>query len=142
MNRDSHRPGDEQLRRRLWLLILRILAICNIVTMIALLIHGRDSLHELEGKFYIAATVVFLVGLFWKRVYANPFFLWQPCPFASLTAYVGALIRHSPFSSFYAAGFIAVEALAVIAWLQSRHGWATDGSARGSGPDGSHANTK
>jgi hypothetical protein len=110
--------------------------------MIALLIRGRDPLHELEGKFYIVAAAVFLVGLFWKRVYTSPFFLWQPCPFAALTAYVGALIRYSPFSGFYAAGFIVVEAFAVIGWAQSRHGGATDGSARGSGPDDYNANTR
>ncbi len=84
-----------------------------------------------EGTFYIAAIVVLLVGLFWKKVYANPFFQWQTFPFAFLTAYVGALIRHSPFSSFIAAVFIVSEALGVIGWLLSRQGRATDGSARG-----------
>jgi hypothetical protein len=110
--------------------------------MIALLIHGRDPMHELEGKFYIAATAIFLVGLFWKRVYANPFFQWQAAPFAFLTAYAGALIRHSHFCSFYAAIFIVTEALAVGLWLLSRPEGPTDGSARGSGPDDSNANTK
>jgi hypothetical protein len=99
-------------------------------------------MQELEGKLYIGAMAVFLVGLSWKRVYANPFFQWQASPFAFLTAYVGALIRHSHFSSFYAALFIVAEAIGVIGWLLSRHEGATDGSARDSGPDGSNANTK
>jgi hypothetical protein len=108
----------------------------------ALLTHARGPTQELERTFYIAAAAVFLVGLFWKRVYANPFFQWQAIPFAFLAAYVGALIRHSPFSSFYAAIFIVAEAIGVIGWLLSRHGGATDGSACGSGPDDSNASTK
>jgi len=125
LNRDSDLSSEDKKTRRLWIFILRIAAVCEIV--MALLTHARGHMQELERKFYIAATVVFLVGLLWKRVYANPFFLWQPVPFALLTVYVGLLIRHSPFSFFYAVGFIVTEALAIIVWLLSRHEGATDG---------------
>lgn len=128
MNSDSHRPSEDQMRRRFWLLFLRVAAVCEIVGV--LFTHARGSTQELERTFYLVATSIFLVGLCWKRIYGNPAFRWQPVPFAFLTIYVGLLIRHSSFSSFFAVGFIVVEALAVIAWLQSRKA-----SGRDSGED-------
>ena len=121
MSRDSHHPSEDQLRRKFWLLFLRIVALCGIVTMTAELIHTHGPIQELEGELYLGATAIFLVGLFWKRVYTNPFLQWQAYPFAFLTAYVGALIRHSHFSRLYAGLFIVTEALGVIGWLLSGH---------------------
>lgn len=50
---------------------------------------------------FLAAMLVILVGLWWKKIYSNPAFGQLIAPFVIFTMFIASWIRHGPFTAAY-----------------------------------------